>query len=125
MWRAERGYQGAMRVWFAVPPDGDGVAMRNEGEAKVFAEAMNLRVLKHKAASVSVPHRDAVEIRAALIALAESACQAPEDFCGEQREWHLPRIKRAWVTFMGLFPAMAIEAMQAAKSPDGFSALAE
>ena len=57
------------------------------------------------------------EIQAALIALIESAQQAPHDFGGEQAQWHIPRLQKAMTTFMTVFPKEAGLALQKARSP--------
>lgn len=54
-----------------------------------------------------------------LVDLFESELQAEFDFCGEQREWHLPRLNRAAVAMMQLFPEDAARAMGRTKTPHG------
>lgn len=51
--------------------------------------------------------------------LLESQAQAGSDFCGEQREWHLPRLNAAALLAMELFPLQAVEAMESARTPYG------
>lgn len=53
----------------------------------------------------------------ALVSLFESWMQAPDDFCGEQREWHLPRLTKAATDLIQLFPQEAARALERAKSP--------
>ncbi len=55
----------------------------------------------------------------ALTALFESQQQASADFCGEQREWHLPRLNKAVLLLMEVFPQAALRAMERAKTPYG------
>lgn len=57
------------------------------------------------------------EVQAALIALIESTQQAPHDFGGEQAEWHIPRLRKAMITFIKIFPIEAGIAMGKVKSP--------
>jgi hypothetical protein len=59
------------------------------------------------------------EWRDVLIAIIESGHQAGYDFCGEQREWHLPRIQKVMVFLMKQFPALTLEAFEVAKDPYG------
>jgi len=63
------------------------------------------------------------ERRAKLVrlirAVQESAAQAPHDFCGDQRDWHLPRLQLAMLTLMELFPTESYEAFEGAKTPYG------
>jgi hypothetical protein len=40
----------------------------------------------------------------ALTVLYESYYQGGDDFCGEQREYHLPRLQKAAFFFINLFP---------------------
>jgi hypothetical protein len=49
----------------------------------------------------------------------ESANQAGYDFCGEQREWHLPRINRALQALTKLLPMQMGQAMELAEDPWG------
>ncbi len=56
-----------------------------------------------------------------LTSLVESAEQADSDFCGEQREWHLPRLHRALVLALELFPRASFRAFEKAKTPYGDS----
>lgn len=64
---------------------------------------------------------DALEInpklQEAMTAVFESAEAGDGDFCGEQREWHLPRLQRAAALLIELFPNHAFKAMSNAKSP--------
>lgn len=53
----------------------------------------------------------------ALKALWESLQAADGDFCGEQREWHLPRLRKAAVILAQLHPHESLEALQLARSP--------
>lgn len=55
----------------------------------------------------------------ALRLLWESAEQAPHDFSGDQREWHVPRLARAAVIFAELFPTQSLRALHAARDPWG------
>lgn len=57
------------------------------------------------------------KLQEALQALWESAIQADHDFCGEQREWHLPRLHKATGILMQLFPTVTVEAMRQARTP--------
>ena len=52
-----------------------------------------------------------------LVALFESQQQADGDFCGEQREWHLPRLNKAALGVIELFPIEAAMALEKAKRP--------
>ena len=64
---------------------------------------------------------DAIEItpemKEALCCLFEAAEAADGDFCGEQRDWHLPRLQRAAALMVKLFPNHSVQAMMEAKSP--------
>ena len=60
-------------------------------------------------------HVAAEKVEEAMIALFESASQAPSDFCGAQREWHVPRLQKAMALLMEAFPSQAIRAMEKAK----------
>jgi hypothetical protein len=53
----------------------------------------------------------------ALTCLFESQGAADGDFCGEQREWHKPRLDRAAFLMCKLFPNHVVHAMLKAKSP--------
>jgi hypothetical protein len=53
----------------------------------------------------------------ALTNLLESQEQADGDFSGEQREWHLPRLNRAVILLLELFPRQAGEALDRVKTP--------
>lgn len=53
----------------------------------------------------------------ALTNLLESQGQADGDFCGEQRAWHLPRLNRAVLLMLELFPLQAAEALDRMKTP--------
>lgn len=53
----------------------------------------------------------------ALTALFESWEQGVDDFVGEQREWHLPRLTKAVNELFQLFPAEAARAIERAKTP--------
>jgi len=44
---------------------------------------------------------------------------ADGDFCGEQREWHLPRLAKATACLCQLFPQEFYEALKVAKTPYG------
>lgn len=57
------------------------------------------------------------KLTVALQALWESAEAADGDFCGEVREWHLPRLRQAALILTELFPHEAIAAIEKAKSP--------
>lgn len=52
-----------------------------------------------------------------LIDLFESQQQAEYDFCGEQRDWHLPRLNRVAIGLMKLFPMQSIIALEKVKNP--------
>lgn len=65
------------------------------------------------------PHEHAAMTLQMLTALFESAFQAPNDFCGEQREWHVPRLQQAARLAMQLYGIAAFEAMERAKTPYG------
>lgn len=62
---------------------------------------------------------DSAELREALTCLFESVDAADGDFCGEQREWHLPRLQRASLLMIKLFPLHSARAIEVAKSPYG------
>jgi hypothetical protein len=51
--------------------------------------------------------------------LVESQAQAVNDFCGEQRDWHLPRLNRCFMLAVDLFPAELTKAMMEAETPYG------
>jgi hypothetical protein len=53
----------------------------------------------------------------ALVNLLESQGAADGDFCGEQRMWHLPRLNRAVLLLLELFPMQAASALDRVKSP--------
>ena len=53
----------------------------------------------------------------ALVHLVESQQQAEYDFCGEQREWHLPRLNNAVILLAQVFPDEMAKAMDEAKNP--------
>jgi len=53
----------------------------------------------------------------ALTALWESLDAADGDFCGEQREWHLPRLQKAALLLLEVHPLESAEATSQAKSP--------
>lgn len=57
------------------------------------------------------------DLETALVALFESAAQADYDFCGEQRDWHLPRLQKAMRIFLVLFPHHSVKALQNVKTP--------
>ena len=57
------------------------------------------------------------ELTEALTCLFESLDAADGDFCGEQREWHLPRLQRCGVLMLKLFPCHTVRAVEQAKSP--------
>jgi hypothetical protein len=59
------------------------------------------------------------EWRDVLIAIIESGHQAGYDFCGEQREWHLPRIQKVMLFLMKQFPTLTLEAFEVARDPYG------
>lgn len=61
-------------------------------------------------------HKLLVEMLRNLI---ESKTQADSDFCGEQREWHLPRLNAMFALAAQLFPRELVEAMEGAKTPYG------
>jgi hypothetical protein len=61
-------------------------------------------------------HARLVELLRNLI---ESKAQAEHDFCGAQRDWHLPRLNAAFALAAGLFPAEMVEAMGEAMTPYG------
>ena len=60
--------------------------------------------------------RDTIKMLTLLI---ESGMQISDDLCGEQRDFHVPRITKAMTIAMGLFPTECVEAMQVAKDPYG------
>jgi hypothetical protein len=66
-----------------------------------------------------IPPEYVEEFTDAIQALLESAAQAPYDFCGDQRAWHLPRLQKIQLTLMKLFPRQSIDAMLKAKDPYG------
>ena len=51
-------------------------------------------------------------------AIIETANQAPHDFCGEQREFHLPRIQLLFRFMLERFPREMAEAME--RAVDGY-----
>jgi hypothetical protein len=53
----------------------------------------------------------------ALTNLLESQEQADGDFTGEQREWHLPRLNRAVILLLELFPLQSAQALDQVKKP--------
>jgi hypothetical protein len=55
----------------------------------------------------------------AIQSVIECAAQAPQDFCGEQREFYLPRLAIAMTGLMARFPGEAAVAMDRAKDPWG------
>ena len=57
------------------------------------------------------------EIVEMLVNLFESGQAADGDFCGEQREWHLPRLSKAMILAMEIFPKESYEALGKTKSP--------
>lgn len=57
------------------------------------------------------------ELRDAMTCLFESSIAGNDDFCGEQRDWHLPRLRRAARILIALFPCHAGPAMDNAKTP--------
>ena len=57
------------------------------------------------------------DLEEAFIAFFESQQQAADDFVGEQREWHLPRLNKAARIFLQQFPGIAGAALVKAKSP--------
>lgn len=57
------------------------------------------------------------QLTEALTALFESTEAGDGDFCGEQREWHLPRLQRASALMIQLFPMHSVRAMSDVKSP--------
>ncbi len=65
------------------------------------------------------PHHGVAEVTEALRLLTEVKYQAEYDLCGEQRDFHLPRINTAWLLISKAFPAAFITAMETAKRPDG------
>jgi hypothetical protein len=65
------------------------------------------------------PHSKYEELVPALTALFESVAQAKHDFCGEQREFHLPRLNKVFLTLVAIFPGQAADAMRLAKDPWG------
>lgn len=65
------------------------------------------------------PHEHAAMTVEMLTALFESAFQAADDFVGEQREWHVPRLRRAATLAMQLYGVAALTAMERAKTPYG------
>lgn len=73
----------------------------------------------YRTAREASPHSKDEEITEALTALWESVSAAKDDFCGEQREWHLPRLNRALIIISSIFPKQCIRAMSKAKTPYG------
>jgi hypothetical protein len=69
------------------------------------------------------PHEHAAMTMEMLVNLFESAFQASDDFVGEQREWHLPRLQKAARLAMKLYGVAAFTAMERAKTPYGPSLL--
>lgn len=69
-------------------------------------EAMSKSILQHDA-----------EITKALQGLWESLQAGDGDFCGEVREWHLPRLRHACMVFLKVFPHQSVAAMEHAKTP--------
>jgi len=57
------------------------------------------------------------EIEDVLVDIFESQQMADGDFCGEQREWHLPRLNRAARNLMLLFPIESANALSRVKTP--------
>ena len=57
------------------------------------------------------------KIEDVLVDIFESQQMAAGDFCGEQREWHLPRLNRAVRNLMLLFPIEAARALDRVKTP--------
>ena len=51
--------------------------------------------------------------------LIECKMQAEHDLCGEQREWHLPRLNNVFTLAAQLFPLQLAEAMGQAHNPWG------
>ena len=68
-------------------------------------------------ATVSDRMDDNTELTEALVNLFESLEAADGDFCGEQREWHLPRLQRCSTLMLKLFPCHCVRAIEQAKSP--------
>lgn len=64
-------------------------------------------------------HWPKAEIDELCQVIMESKHQAEHDFCGEQREWHLPRMRRAMALLMEVFPHNILNAMDVAKTPCG------
>lgn len=54
-----------------------------------------------------------------LQALIEVKFQAEYDLCGEQREWHVPRLQRMFVLACQMFPRQIVDAMEKAMTPYG------
>ena len=54
-----------------------------------------------------------------LQAFAEVFCQAGHDLCGEQREFHMPRLQRMFVLACTMFPRELVAAMEKAMTPYG------
>ena len=59
------------------------------------------------------------KVKEALVALTEVQQQISDDLSGEVREFHVPRINKAWALLLQAFPSEAVEAMQLAKDPYG------
>lgn len=57
------------------------------------------------------------ELTEALKLLFESSKQADSDFCGEQRDWHLPRLQRSAGLLLALFPNHAAVALSDLRTP--------
>ncbi len=64
-------------------------------------------------------HAVGEDLKDAIRCIIESTIQAPYDFCGEQREWHLPRLQRAMQVLMISYPALTVEVMKIVKDPYG------
>lgn len=57
------------------------------------------------------------ELAEALKLLFESSKQAESDFCGEQRDWHLPRLQRSAGLLLALFPHHGAVALSDLRTP--------
>jgi len=58
-------------------------------------------------------------IRELCLNLTEVLNQADADLCGAPREFHLPRLRKAYAAVLTLFPVAAARAMEEAKDAYG------
>ena len=59
------------------------------------------------------------KLRKLIINVIEVTQQAQHDFLGEQKEWHLPRLRNIDLSLRFLYPTMYYDAMLMAKTPYG------